>query len=404
VNTLFRYAVGGSLLKLIHLYNSFAKQYDMTLEQVIDLAGYHRIRLQSEIYTGMRRCNICNHRCAIATGNYGLCHAVANVGTTLVSTNYGLITAIITTDTDFDFLHFKPDATALYIAGLGCNFHCDACLNACITHVRSTNRQLLSSLVKYYLKPSDVVDRAKQEKVSGIVFGGNEPTVNLDFVLDTASLAKQAGLFVAFQTNGYMTTEAIELLAANVDAVVVGLKAFGDDEVYAWLLDHRINYEHILNTIREFYARGVHVEVTALVLKSNNIETSAEQTSKWLTTTVSREIPLSIHRMARFYSSHWQESYELSSDEVNRIAAICRDSGLVNVYVRDEAHDMPTYCPNCGNIVVQRTAREKTLSCNPTGVVTYNQPEYDVHYVGLNVIEDKEYCANCNKFIYGVWK
>lgn len=401
METLIRFAMGKAQLELIHLCNSFAKQYDMTLQQVIDYVGYHKIRLQSELDNGVRRCNMCNLRCAIATKSYGRCHAVVNIGVGgLISTNYGLITAITTTDTDFDFLHFHPTSNVLYVSSLFCNFHCDACLNACITHVACMNKQLLSSLVKYHLKPSDVVDKAKQEKVSGIVFGGNEPTVNLDFVVDTALLAKQAGLFVAFQTNGYMTAEAIELLAANIDAVVVGLKAFGDNEVYKWLLEHSINYEHILNTAKEFHKRGVHVEVTALVLKSNNIETSAEQTSKWLAN-VSREIPLSIHRMARFYSSQWQESYELSTDEVNRIAAICRDAGLVNVYVRDEARDIPTYCSNCGKIVVQRTTREKALTCNSSGVVSYNQPEYDVRYVGLN---DKGYCANCGSAVYGIWK
>ena len=401
MNTLISYAIGGSLLKLIRLYNSFAD--DMTLERIIDYVGYHPIRLQSEVYSGVRRCNMCNHRCAIATRDYGLCHAVANVGNTLISTNYGLITGIGTTNTDFDFLHFHPDATVLYVAGLGCNFHCDACLNACITHVAVMHKRLLSSLVKHHLAPSDVVDKAKQERVSGIVFGGNEPTVNLDFVLDTASLAKQARLFVAFQTNGYLTAEAIELLAANIDAVVVGLKAFGDDEVYKWLFEHKINYEHILESIKVFHERGVHVEMTALVLKTDNIETLAEQTSRWLATNVSKEVPLSVHRMMGFYSSNWQESYELSIDEMNKIASICRDAGLVNVYNREEAQNVPTYCSNCGKLVVQRTAREKTIRCNTDGVVSYNQPEFDVHYVGLKVIEGKGYCASCGSAIYGVW-
>lgn len=399
---MIRYGIGKAALYLIHLFN-LAEQ-DMTLQEVIDYVGYHTIRLQSEVCAGVRRCNTCNLRCAIATKDYGLCHAVVNIGVDgLISTNYGLITGVGATNTDFDFLHFQPDATVLYVAGLGCNFHCDTCLNACITHVKTMNRSVLSALVKEHLQPSDIVDKAKQEKVSGIVFGGNEPTVNLEFVLDTATLAKQADLFVAFQSNGYMTPEAIELLASNIDAVVVGLKAFGDDEVYKWLLEHNIKYECILNTIKAFHKRGVHVEVTALVLKSNNIEASAEQTSRWLATNVSKEVPLSVHRMMPFYSSRWRESYELATDEVNKIAQICRDAGLVNIYNREEAQNVPTYCSNCGKIVVQRTAREKALSCNASGVVSYSQPEFDVHYVGLNVVEGKGYCANCGGVVYGRW-
>jgi pyruvate formate lyase activating enzyme len=241
---------------------------------------------------------------------------------------------------------------------------------------------------------------ARKEKARGIVFGGTEPTVSLDFVLNTASLAKQAGLFVAFQTNGYMTPEAIELLASNIDAVVVGLKAFGDDEVYKWLLEQGITYEHILKSIKAFRERAVHVETTALVLKTDNTQRLAEQTSRWLAANVSKEVPLSIHRMLAFYSSRWQQCYELSTDDVNKIAQICRDAGLVNVYNREEAHDMPTCCSGCGKIVVQRTARDKAVSCNASGVVSYSQPEFDVRCVGLN---DKGYCANCGNAIYGVW-
>jgi pyruvate formate lyase activating enzyme len=398
METLIRFNLAKAQLKLIHL----ATGQDMPLQEVVTGHGYHTIRLQNEVRCGVRRCNSCNFRCAIATRQYGLCHAVANVGTSLISTAYGLITGIGTTNTDFDFLHFQPDATVLYVAGLGCNFHCDACLNACITHVKSMNRQLLSALVKYQLQPSDVVAMAKKSGVKGIVFGGNEPTVNLDFVLDTATLAKQAGLFVCFQTNGYVTPEAIELLASNIDAVVVGLKAFGDDEVYKWLFEHSIRYEHILDSIKAFHERGVHVEVTGLVLKSANIETATERTARWLATNVNTEIPLHVHRMAQFYSTKWQESYELSDDEVNRIAAICRDS-LVNVYVRDDAHDIPTYCSNCGRIVVTRTARKTTPSCNSSGVVTCDQPEYDVNYVGLEVVAGHGYCTNCSSHIYGKW-
>lgn len=399
---LIRFGIGKAQLELIHLFST-ATEYDMPLQDVIEFVGYHPIRLQSEVRIGVRRCNMCNLRCAIATRDYGRCHAVANIGTSLISTNYGLITGVGTTNTDFDFLHFQPDATVLYVAGLGCSFHCDACLNATISHVRTTNHAVLSTLVKEHLRPSDVVDLAKKSVVKGIVFGGNEPTVNLDFVLDTAKLAKEAKLFVAFQTNGYLTLEAIELLVPNIDAVVVGLKAFGDANAYTWLFDRSINYEYILNTIKAFHERGVHVEVTGLSLKSANIETSTEQTAKWLATNVSTEIPLHIHRMARFYSSHWQESYELSDDEADKLAAICRDAGLLNVYNRVEADDLPTCCPVCHAVVVERTKRDTASSCNAHGVVTCDQAEYDVRYVGLKVVDGKGYCAACGMEIYGKW-
>jgi pyruvate formate lyase activating enzyme len=399
MNALIDAAVSKIFLQLTRLYNS-APELDMKLEDIVnDYVGFHPLnaRLQKELRVGLRQCNRCNFHCVIATGKYGRCHSVANIGTTLVSTNYGLVADTTTSTVEsYDFFHYKPDSPVLAIAGLFCNFTCEFCMNAPLTHIKSMYPKLLDTLVNYHLKPSDVVDMAKKAKVKGVIFGISEPTMNLSFILDVAPLARQAGLFVALQSNGYMSSKAIELL--DIDGVVVGVKSFDDAEIYnKWI--RGVQPQHVLNSIRQFHARGVHVEVTNLVLKSDNVEATARQASNWLANNVSAEIPLHILKMTpSFYSM--SESDELSSDEVARIAAICRDSALINVYTH-EAQDIPTYCSNCDKIVVQRTLRESASRDTSGNIVC--QPQYDVDYVGLKVVEGKGYCANCRMQIYGKW-
>lgn len=396
MDALFRYGLNQIFLKLVRLCNSASEQ-DMKLEEIVNnFVGYHPVnaRLQKELRVGLRRCDRCNFHCVIETGKYGRCHSVANAGNTLVSVNYGLLTAVTTSVIEnWDFFHFKLGSSVLGLASLFCNFRCDFCCNAPVTHIKCMHPKLLAQLVRHHLKPSDVVNMARKEKVSGIVFGVSEATMNLEFILDLAPLARQAGLFVALQSNGYMSSKTIELLADCVDAVVIGIKGFDDAILNERLLEHNVKYEHILDAIKQFHERGVHTEVTGLVLKSDSIETSARQTAKWLATNVSSEIPIGIigFRATPLDSLSCDES-----DEVARIASVCRNSVLINVY-NHEAQNIPTYCPNCGKIVVERRPR-----MNPF-VGALAQPEFDIHYVALNVVEGKGYCASCGNAIYGVW-
>jgi pyruvate formate lyase activating enzyme len=396
MNELISVAVSKTFLQLARLY-SLAPELDMKLEDVVnDYVGFHPLnaRLQKELRGGLRRCDRCNFHCVIETGKYGRCHSVANIGTSLVETNYGLIADITPSTTEcHDLFHYKPDSPVLAIAGLFCNFTCAFCMNALLTHVRSMHSKILDAIVKYHLKPSDVVEMAKKAHVDGIAFTINEATMNLNFILDTAPLARQAGLFVAIQTNGYMTAKTIELLVPNIDAVAIGIKGFDDMQIYDKYVIG-VQTQHVLNSIRQFHARGVHTEVTSLMLKSSNIETATRQAATWLAYYVGSEIPLGILKAKSF---PWTSFDEVTYEEVETVTQICRDAELVNVY-NHEMRAVPTYCANCGRVVVERTLRETALTSN-----TVAQPQYDTRYVGLNVIEGKGYCANCGNAIYGVW-
>jgi pyruvate formate lyase activating enzyme len=399
MNDLINAAVSKTYLQLARLFNS-APELNMKLEDVVNnYVGFHLLdaRLQKELRVGMRQCDRCNFRCVIETGKYGRCHSVANIGTRLVETNYGLIADITPRTTDcHDLFHYKPNSRVLGVGGLFCNFGCSFCMNALLTHVRSMNAKILNTIVKYHLEPSEVVDMAKKADVKGIGFTLNEATMNLGFILDVAPLARQAGLFVAIQTNGYMTAKTIELLAPNVDAVAVGVKSFGDSAVYdKYTLG--VRPQHVLNAIRQFHARGVHVEVTSLTFKNDNVETATKRAAEWLAYYVGTEIPVHIFKAKSFPWTSWAESDEVTDVDVEAVAQVCRAAGLVNIYNR-EMHDAPTYCPNCGSVLVERTMRDAAMISH-----TNSESLCDTRYVGLNAVDGKGYCADCGSAVYGIW-
>jgi pyruvate formate lyase activating enzyme len=281
------------------------------------------------------------------------------------------------------------------------------CSGALHTHIKFLPFKYAPNLIKYRLQPSDVIALAKKEGVDGILFGGNEPTVHLDFVLDVASLAKEAGFYVAMETNGYMTEEAIDLLAPVIDAVAIGLKGFADPEIHErWLLEQPVDPTYILNSIKAFYSRGVHTEVSVLPVPNyRDADTYARITSKWIATNVNSHIPVEIQAIFPYCISDWIESDNLTPSDVERFVSICRDAGLTHVYSRSFSHDnLLTYCSTCGEAVVRREViDQKSRYLVKSAISAYDKPIYTVELVGLKIVDGKGYCANCNTEIYGVW-
>jgi pyruvate formate lyase activating enzyme len=72
----------------------------------------------------------------------------------------------------------------------------------------------------------------KKNKCQGISYTYNEPTIFLEYALDTAKLAQKEGLYNTLVTNGYMTPEAIKVIAPHLDAVTVDIKGAASSEFY----------------------------------------------------------------------------------------------------------------------------------------------------------------------------
>jgi pyruvate formate lyase activating enzyme len=123
--------------------------------------------------------------------------------------------------------HYYPGTKWLSLGSLGCNFLCPGCQNWEIAHA-DVEREFFSAR---YINPEKLVQLALEQDCKGISWTYNEPTLWLEYTLDSAKIAKQNGLLTNFVTNGYITPEALDLLGPFLDAYRVDLKGFSN-QVY----------------------------------------------------------------------------------------------------------------------------------------------------------------------------
>ncbi len=78
---------------------------------------------------------------------------------------------------------------------------------------------------------------AEHNDCQGVAWTYNEPTIWLEYIFDGAQLAHEHGLYTVMVTNGYITEEALDVLAPSIDAYRVDVKGFSDEQ-YRGALPH----------------------------------------------------------------------------------------------------------------------------------------------------------------------
>ena len=73
---------------------------------------------------------------------------------------------------------------------------------------------------------------AEHNDCRGVAWTYNEPTIWLEYILDGAQVAHEHGLYTVMVTNGYITDEALDVLAPHIDAYRVDVKGFSDEAYY----------------------------------------------------------------------------------------------------------------------------------------------------------------------------
>jgi pyruvate formate lyase activating enzyme len=140
--------------------------------------------------------------------------------------NYGELVSIAVDPVEKKPLyHFLPGTTTLSIALHGCNFSCGFCQNYSISQ-----KEFFDQRGTEKVAPAAVIAAAQKHRCASVSFTYSEPTVWLDYLIDTAQQAKTAGLRTVMVTNGYFTDESLTRILPLIDAFNIDLK--GDDDFY----------------------------------------------------------------------------------------------------------------------------------------------------------------------------
>lgn len=320
------------------------------------LAGGPRLRvgLLQEKINAQVRCLVCGHRCVISPGKTGVCGTRRNIAGTIYTLIDGLISSLSANPIEKKPLfHFYPGSVALTAGSWGCNFACPWCQNWSISKMSPPEGAP-------YMSPEAFVRRAKVLGCQGTSVSFNEPTLLLEWSRDVFRLAHSQGLYNTFVTNGYMSPEALQLLAeSGLDALNVDLK--GDAATVRQYC--KAKGEWVWRCCLEAKKRGLHLEVTTLVIPGVN---DSEETLRG----IAQRIALELGKDTPWHCSRYFPAYQFGAPPtpmaaVERAWQIGRGEGLEFVYVGNSpGHKYEnTYCPGCGGLLIGRLGLSITHYC-----------------------------------------
>ena len=299
---------------------------------------------------GSVRCIACAHRCVLRPSRIGICGVRQNRGGWLYTLVYGQIVASQAEPIEKKPLfHFLPGSDAYSVATQGCNFHCSYCQNWEMSQAHREGFVPESRAAT----PEQVVEQAVAAGVRSVAYTYVEPTVFIEFALDSMIRAQAAGLHNVFVTNGYETPEALELIAPYLDAANVDLKAAGD-RFYRRVCGAR--WEPVRDAVVEMHERGIWLELTTLIIPGlNDHRRDLTAMAEWIATAVGPETPWHLTRFQPAY--RLMDLQPTPAETLVAAAEAAREVGLRHVYIGNapEVEAAATFCARCGERLISRS-------------------------------------------------
>lgn len=295
------------------------------------------------------RCDLCRHACVIPPGKRGICGVRENREGQLLSLVYGrLIAESIDPIEKKPLFHYRPGSRSYSIATVGCNFRCRHCQNAEISQWPHTGRAIPGREVS----PAEVVDAALDAGCRSISYTYTEPTIFYEFAYDTALLAHDKGLGNVFVSNGYTSTAALERIAPVLDAANVDLKGF-TEKFYREVAGATLS--GVLATLRDYRRLGIWLEITTLVIPGwNDGDEELAAIARFIAEELGPRVPWHV---TAFYPTYKMLDHPPTpTATLRRARQIGLEAGLKHVYVGNvpDATGENTYCPTCGELLIER--------------------------------------------------
>ncbi len=307
----------------------------------------HEAMLYDRLDGGAVHCRLCPHGCRIAPGKRGICRVRENQGGKLISLVYGKVIAEHADPIEKKPLyHFLPGTRSWSIAAAGCNLRCSHCQNWEI----SQEAPLSDPIPGRPRTPAEVAEAAIRADCRSVSYTYTEPTVFLEFVLDCSREARTRGLANVFVSNGFMSPEAREAAAPWLDAANIDLKG-ATEEHYRKVCGARL--APVKETIADFRARGIWVEVTTLLIPGLNDDVASLAEIAGFIAGVD---PLMPWHVSRFFPTYkMQDRLPTPVESLRRAVQAGKRAGLAYVYPGNvDMGEDTTRCHRCGEVLLQR--------------------------------------------------
>jgi pyruvate formate lyase activating enzyme len=316
----------------------------------ISLTDPHTIptRYWHELDDGRVQCDVCPRACRLREGQRGVCFVRGRVEDQVVLTTYGRSSGFCLDPIEKKPLnHFLPGTAVLSFGTAGCNLACRFCQNWDISKSKETDR------LTDRAAPADLAAAALAHGAASVAFTYNDPTIFLEYALDTADACHEVGVQAVAVSAGHINPEPRRDLYAHMDAANIDLKGF-TDHFYRHVAMGDLRT--VLDTLAYLRHRtGVWIEITTLLIPGlNDGDAELKAEARWIAGELGTEVPL--HFSAFHPDYRMLDVPPTPPATLTRARDIALAEGLRHVYTGN-VHDPAggsTYCPGCGTRVVGR--------------------------------------------------
>ena len=321
------------------------------------------------------KCELCPNNCFLVEGAKGKCKVRMNKDNTLYTEVYGQPAAINVDPIEKKpVYHMLPGSRILSIATVGCPLNCTFCQNWNISQAypeQAHDGQLI--------EPEAIISYARENNIPSIAYTYSEPVIFYEYMLDTAKLAKKAGLKNVMVTSGYINPEPLKEIVPYFDVIKVDLKGFSEGFYMEETGGHLAN---VLQTLKILRKMNILVEIVNLVIpQRNDSDNDIKKLCKWVYENMGPDTPVFFTRYFPNYKLNNLPVTPLDTLLKARKAAI--DTGLRYVYIGNapESGAENTYCPYDGTLLIEREG----------------------YWIKKNIIKNGR-CPVCGRKIPGIWE
>ncbi|BFH74545.1 AmmeMemoRadiSam system radical SAM enzyme [Sulfurisphaera javensis] len=293
------------------------------------------------------RCVACARRCLIGEGQIGFCGVRSVRNGKLYLDVYGKVAAAHVDPIEKKpLVHFYPGSKVFSFSTFGCNWMCMYCQNFDISQRRRAEGTNVT--------PEELVEMALAYDAEGMTYTYNEPAIIAEFAHDTGVIARKKGLFNTMVTNGYWTPELVDYVKDFLDAATVDFKGNGEPK-FMKRYTGASGPEPIIETIKGLKEKGIHVEITDLIVPQigDNLEAAKSLLSK-IMDILGPDVPVHFLRFHPDYKLDYLPWTPVETLEAHY--KLAKEMGFRYVYIGNvPGHPYEnTYCPNCGRMVIRR--------------------------------------------------
>jgi pyruvate formate lyase activating enzyme len=318
-------------------------------------------------------CRLCPRECRVPDQKRGFCGVRWNDGGVYKSLIHSRVCAAHVDPIEKKpFFHVMPGTKAFSISSSGCNLDCRFCQNWEISQVPP------EELPMAIAPPEQIPLAAQDAKCRLIAHTYTEPFVGWEYVRDVADASKVRGIPNVVVSAGYIQEKPLREIIPRLAAVKIDLKGFTDN-YYREVVNGELHV--IQRTLEILKETGRWFEIVTLVVPTlNDDEDSMRRLCGWVAERLGPEVPIHFTRFHPAYRLQNLPSTPIRTLE--RIHGYAREAGLLFAYLGNvPGHPAEnTYCPDCGEVVIRRTA--------------------------YTIIEDSLIdgrCSKCKRPIPGVW-